>query len=133
MSREFVPWGNVKGVAGVGRGEVLAGVLGVHGEQAPVRPAPAPTPGCAISAPSVSAAHQRQGGALHSALREWTYARAYASSSERSQAIDPWLQHYNHHRSYAGIHSITPAARLNNLLETTARSLSTQGGFPLDG
>jgi transposase InsO family protein len=53
---------------------------------------------------------------IQTALREWAYARPYASSSERSHAIAPWLHHYNHHRPHAGIHTLTPAARLNNLL-----------------
>jgi transposase InsO family protein len=30
---------------------------------------------------------------IQTALREWAYARPYASSSERSHAIDPWLHH----------------------------------------
>jgi transposase InsO family protein len=53
---------------------------------------------------------------IQTALREWAYARAYSTSSERSQAIAPWLHYYNHHRPHAGIHASTPAARLNNLL-----------------
>ena len=53
---------------------------------------------------------------IQTALRESAYARPYASSSERSRAIDPWLHHYNHHRPHAGINAATPAARLNNLL-----------------
>ena len=53
---------------------------------------------------------------IQTALREWAYARPYASSSARRQAIDPWLHHYNHHRPHAGINAATPAARLNNLL-----------------
>ena len=53
---------------------------------------------------------------IQTALREWAYASPYASSTERSQAIDPWLHHYNHHRPHAGINVLTPAARLNNLL-----------------
>jgi transposase InsO family protein len=52
---------------------------------------------------------------IQTAMREWAYARPYASSSERSHAILPWLHHYNHHRPHAGIHALTPAARLNNL------------------
>jgi len=52
---------------------------------------------------------------IQTALREWAYAKPYASSSERSLAIDPWLHHYNH-RPHAGINALTPAARLNNLL-----------------
>jgi transposase InsO family protein len=53
---------------------------------------------------------------IQTCLREWAYARPYASSSERTHAIDPWLHHYNHHRPHAGINALTPAARLNNLL-----------------
>jgi transposase InsO family protein len=53
---------------------------------------------------------------IQTCLREWAYARTYASSGERTQAIDPWLHHYNHHRPHAGINALTPAARLNNLL-----------------
>jgi transposase InsO family protein len=53
---------------------------------------------------------------IQTALREWAYARPYASSSERSHAIDSWLHHYNHHRPHAGLNAATPAARLNNLL-----------------
>jgi transposase InsO family protein len=53
---------------------------------------------------------------IQTALREWAYARPYASSSERSHAIDPWLHHYNHHRPHAGIDALSPVARLNNLL-----------------
>jgi transposase InsO family protein len=40
---------------------------------------------------------------IQTALREWAYARPYASSSERCHAIEPWLHHYNHHRPHAGI------------------------------
>jgi transposase InsO family protein len=53
---------------------------------------------------------------IQTALREWAYARPYASSHERCHAIAPWLHHYNHHRPHAGIQGATPAARLNNLL-----------------
>ena len=53
---------------------------------------------------------------IQTALREWAYARPYASSSQRTQAIAPWLHHYNHHRPHAGINAATPAERLNNLL-----------------
>ena len=53
---------------------------------------------------------------IQTAMHEWAYARPYASSSERSHAILPWLHHSNHHRPHAGIHALTPAARLNNLL-----------------
>jgi hypothetical protein len=46
---------------------------------------------------------------IQTALREWAYARPYASSHERCRAIAPWLHHYNHHRPHAGINGATPA------------------------
>jgi transposase InsO family protein len=53
---------------------------------------------------------------IQTALREWLYGRPYASSRERASAMPAWLHWYNHHRPHAGIHALTPAARLNNLL-----------------
>ena len=42
----------------------------------------------------------------------------YASSRERTAALDGWLYRYNHHRRHAGIGRQTPTTRLNNLLGT---------------
>jgi transposase InsO family protein len=53
---------------------------------------------------------------IQTALREWLYARPYASSAARATAMPAWLHGYNHHRPHAGIHAATPATRLNNLL-----------------
>jgi hypothetical protein len=39
-----------------------------------------------------------------------------AGRHRRAHDIDPWLHHYNHHRPHAGIHALTPAAQLNDLL-----------------
>jgi transposase InsO family protein len=43
---------------------------------------------------------------IQTALREWAYARPYASSSERSHAIDPWLHHYNQASQHPSVYVI---------------------------
>ena len=57
---------------------------------------------------------------IQSALREWAYGFTYQNSSERTQALDHWLHHYNWHRPHQGIGGVTPMTRLtksrNNLL-----------------
>jgi len=53
---------------------------------------------------------------IQTSLREWAYARPYASSAERTAAIGPWTDSYNLARPHAGIAGLTPWARVNNLL-----------------
>jgi transposase InsO family protein len=53
---------------------------------------------------------------IQTALREWLYAKPYASSAARVFDMPAWLHWYNHHRPHAGIHAATSASRLNNLL-----------------
>lgn len=53
---------------------------------------------------------------IQTALREWLYASAYATSDQRTADMPAWLHWYNHHRPHAGINASTPASRLNNLL-----------------
>jgi transposase InsO family protein len=53
---------------------------------------------------------------IQTSLREWAYARPYASSAERSLAIRPWTDTYNLHRPHSGIKGLTPWQRVNNLL-----------------
>lgn len=53
---------------------------------------------------------------IQTTLREWAYARPYASSHERAQAIQPWTERYNLRRPHSGIQGLTPWQRLNNLL-----------------
>ena len=53
---------------------------------------------------------------IQTSLREWAYAKPYASSLERTQAIGPWINAYNLTRSHSGIGGLTPWARVNNLL-----------------
>ena len=53
---------------------------------------------------------------IQTSLREWAYARPYACSDQRAQAIKPWTDHYNLNRPHAGIGGLTPWQRVNNLL-----------------
>jgi transposase InsO family protein len=53
---------------------------------------------------------------IQTTLREWAYARPYASSDERAEAIKPWTDNYNLNRPHAGIKGLTPWSRVNNLL-----------------
>ena len=48
----------------------------------------------------------------------WAYGAIYASSRERTTALDGWLWHYNHRRRHQAIGRQTPITRLNNLLGT---------------
>ena len=53
---------------------------------------------------------------IQTSLREWAYARPYASSDQRAAAIGPWTDGYNRSRPHAGIKGLTPWQRVNNLL-----------------
>jgi transposase InsO family protein/transposase-like protein len=55
---------------------------------------------------------------IRTMLAGWAYGAIYASSAERTAALDGWIYRYNHHRRHAGINKQTPATRLNNLLGT---------------
>jgi transposase InsO family protein len=58
---------------------------------------------------------------IQTCLREWAYAEAYTSSSERTVALAHWLHHYNWHRPHSALHSMPPITKLglkgNNLLK----------------
>jgi transposase InsO family protein len=56
---------------------------------------------------------------IRTMLAEWAYAAIYATSSERTAALDGFLWRYNYHRPHGALSRKTPAARLdelNNLL-----------------
>ena len=55
---------------------------------------------------------------IRTMLGGWAYGAIYASSPERTAALDGWLFTYNHRRRHAGIGRQTPITRLNNLLGT---------------
>lgn len=49
---------------------------------------------------------------IQTSLREWAYARAYATSQERRAALTLWLDRYNTERPHAALGDRPPAARL---------------------
>jgi transposase InsO family protein len=57
---------------------------------------------------------------IQTALREWAYARSYASSEQRARHLMPWLHQYNWHRPHASLDYQPPISRsglsVNNLL-----------------
>jgi len=55
---------------------------------------------------------------VQTTLREWAYACAYDSSSQRAQAFPRWLHHYNWHRPHAAVGYRPPITRLplNNVV-----------------
>ena len=55
---------------------------------------------------------------IRTMLAGWAYGPIYASSHQRTQALDGWLYHYNHRRRHQALGRQTPITRLNNLLGT---------------
>lgn len=53
---------------------------------------------------------------IQTSLREWAYAKPYASSDQRSAAIGPWTDSYNLSRPHSALGHQPPIKRLNNLL-----------------
>ncbi len=53
---------------------------------------------------------------IRTMLAGWAYGAIYASSAERTAALDGWLHHYNHHRKHSALGRQPPITRLNNLL-----------------
>lgn len=49
---------------------------------------------------------------VQTALREWAYARSYASSDQRGLALSLWLHQYNWHRLHASLGYKPPISRL---------------------
>jgi transposase InsO family protein len=49
---------------------------------------------------------------IQTSLREWAYARPFATSPERAAALMPWLDHYNTARPHAALAHQPPASRL---------------------
>ncbi len=53
---------------------------------------------------------------IQTLLREWAYARLYATSKERSTTLPTWINHYNYRRPHGSLSHQPPATRLNNVL-----------------
>lgn len=57
---------------------------------------------------------------VQTSLREWAYARPYASSAQREAALQPFLHRYNWHRPHCALNRQPPMSRIpamSNLLE----------------
>jgi transposase InsO family protein len=52
---------------------------------------------------------------IRTLLAGWAYGAIYASSSERTQALDGWLDYYNHQRRHAALGRQPPITRTNLL------------------
>jgi transposase InsO family protein len=52
---------------------------------------------------------------IQTLLREWAYARLYATSDERASTLPTWINHYNYRRRHGSLSHQPPATRLNNL------------------
>ena len=48
----------------------------------------------------------------HTLLREWAYAAVYRTSDQRTLALQPWLDYYNHRRPHGALSHKPPASRL---------------------
>ena len=64
---------------------------------------------------------------IRTMLAGWAHSAIYASSTERTQALDGWLFHYNHRRRHQALGRQTPITRLNNLLGTYNQADAEQG------
>ena len=56
---------------------------------------------------------------IRTMLGGWAYGAIYASSTERTAALDGWLWRYNQHRRHSALGRQTPITRLNNRLGTS--------------
>jgi transposase InsO family protein len=54
---------------------------------------------------------------IQTLLRQWAYAVPYASSWRRSQALRPWLRHYNTERPHAALGYQPPCVRFPRLVQ----------------
>ncbi|HEX7298528.1 MAG TPA: IS481 family transposase [Solirubrobacteraceae bacterium] len=55
---------------------------------------------------------------IRTLLGGWAYGAIYATTTQRTRALDGWLWHYNHHRRHSALGRQPPITRLNNLLGT---------------
>ena len=49
---------------------------------------------------------------IQTALREWAYAQAYETSTQRAHELPIWLHRYNWHRPHGSLNAQTPISRL---------------------
>jgi len=44
---------------------------------------------------------------------EWAYRQPFTSNTARTEALAPWLQHYNHERNHSALNGLPPGSRLS--------------------
>ena len=54
---------------------------------------------------------------IQTLIRRWAYAEPYASSWRRTQALRPWLRHYNTERPHAALNYQPPCVRFPRLAQ----------------
>jgi transposase InsO family protein len=52
---------------------------------------------------------------IQTLLREWAYAQLFQTSTQRTDALQPWLTHYNFNRPHGALSHKPPGTRLTNL------------------
>ena len=52
---------------------------------------------------------------IQTLTRRWAYGRTYSSSTDRTKALKPWLDHYNYTRPHGALSHKPPGSRLTNL------------------
>ena len=58
---------------------------------------------------------------IQTALREWAYARAYATSEQRKAQLPEWTHMYNWHRPHGSLNSKPPFSRLGQPMDNLLR------------
>lgn len=48
-------------------------------------------------------------------MREWAYARTYATNAARLAALPAFVEFYNHRRPHTALGGLSPAAVVNNV------------------
>ena len=61
---------------------------------------------------------------IRSLTNSWAYGAVYASSHERTNALDDWLWHYNHRRRHSALGHQPPISRSNLLGSSTSPASS---------
>jgi transposase InsO family protein len=49
---------------------------------------------------------------IQTSIKEWAYSKAYDSSAEREEYLNPWLNFYNNQRPHSALKRKSPVSRL---------------------
>jgi transposase InsO family protein len=61
---------------------------------------------------------------IQTLLREWAYACVYPTSQHRTNALQPWMHHYNFHRPHTAVAHQPPVTRLGLTATNVLRNYS---------